>query len=207
MSAAAITILRNCANGWFWFSQKVLMLAASKFNKALPLVVFTFSSEMTSRLLSIGSKSHRRVQFGSWLGCDFSITVHPILKSGKFSFLETVIQGFHFLLCNLLDIFAPCSRKVGGQVDLPSSTQYVDDWLRFSRYTSMQYTNGWCRIIVAVNSPLWADALPCMNIFWTSDSKYCRQQSLWDEWCCISHCPINWWAFLFNFLLILLLAA
>ena len=45
------------------------------------------------------------VNFGSFSGHDFSITVQPILK--RFTVLESVIQGLHLLLCNLLDIFAP----------------------------------------------------------------------------------------------------
>ena len=36
---------------------------------------------------------------------NFSILVQPILK--RFTVLETVIQGLHFFLCNILDIFAP----------------------------------------------------------------------------------------------------
>ena len=40
-------------------------------------------------------------------GRHFSITVQPILKN--FTGLEAVIQGLHFFLCNLLDIFAPLS--------------------------------------------------------------------------------------------------
>ena len=50
-------------------------------------------------------RSHKRVSFGSYSGRDFSITVQRILK--RFTVLETVIQGVHFLFCNLLDIFAP----------------------------------------------------------------------------------------------------
>ena len=48
--------------------------------------------------------------------------VQPILK--KFTALETVVQEFHFLFCNILDIFAPWPEN-GAQVDLPS-TRYVD---------------------------------------------------------------------------------
>ena len=28
------------------------------------------------------------------------------------------------------------------------------------------------------------------------DSKYYSRQSLWDEWCRVSHWPTNWWVFL-----------
>ena len=33
--------------------------------------------------------------------------------------------------------------------------------------------------------------------FRNNDRKYYRRQSLWDEWRRISHCPTNWWAFLY----------
>ena len=60
----------------------------------------------------------------------------------------------------------------------------------------MHYINGWCRIVVAVSSPMRVDARSCMNVFGTRDSKYYRRQSLWDEWRRVSHFPANWWAFL-----------
>ena len=63
------------------------------------------------KLLSVGSESYKRVNFGSRSGRDFSITVQPILK--RFTILEIVIQGLHFSLCNLLDVFAPWPRKWG----------------------------------------------------------------------------------------------
>ena len=68
-------------------------------------VVFTFSPERASQLLPVGGKSHKRVHYGSCFGRDFSIMVQPILK--EFTVLETVIQGLHVILCDLLDIFAP----------------------------------------------------------------------------------------------------
>ena len=110
--------------------------------------------------------------------------------------METVTQRLYFLLCTLMDSFAPSPWKMGAHADLPSYTRYVDGWLRFSNYTSMLYINGWCRIVVAVNLPMRVDARSCMNVFGTSDSKYYRWQSLWDEWRRVSHWPINWWAFL-----------
>ena len=33
------------------------------------------------------------------------------------------------------------------QVDQPSSTRYVEGWLRFSRYTSMHCIIGWCHVV------------------------------------------------------------
>ena len=72
-------------------------------------------------------------------------------------------------------------KNVGSCVDLPSPTRYVDDWLRFPRNTFMHYVNGMCRIVVAVNSPMRFDALSCMNIFGTGDSKCYIRHSLWNE--------------------------
>ena len=69
----------------------------------------------------------------------------------------------------------------------------------------MHYIHGWCRIVVAVNSPMRVDARSCMNVFGTSDSKYYRRQSLWDERRRVLHCPINWWAFLFMYFIIIYL--
>ena len=63
---------------------------------------------------------------------------------------------------------------MGAQLNLPSSTCYVEGSLRFSRYTCMQYIIGWCRVVVAVNSPMRVDARSCMNVFGTSDSKHYR---------------------------------
>ena len=63
---------------------------------------------------------------------------------------------------------------MGPQLDLPSSARYVGGSLRFSRYPSMHYIIGWCRVVVAVNSPMRVDARSCMNVFGTSDSKYYR---------------------------------
>ena len=88
---------------------------------------------------------------------------------------------------------------MGDQMDLPSHMRYVEGSLRVSRYrpTSVHYINDWCRIVVAVNSSMRDDARLCLNVFWTSDSKHYRRQSLWDEWHRVSHCPTNWWALLF----------
>ena len=62
----------------------------------------------------------------------------------------------------------------------------------------MHYINGWCRIVDAVNSPMRVNAQLCTNVFGTSDSKYYRRQSLWDEWRHVLHCPTDWWAFLWT---------
>ena len=62
----------------------------------------------------------------------------------------------------------------------------------------MAACDGWCRNIIAVNWPMRVDAQSCMNVFGTSDSKYYRRQSLWDECRRVSLCPTNWWAFLFH---------
>ena len=63
-------------------------------------------------------------------------------------------------------------------------------------YTALHYINGLCRIVVAVNSSMRVDARSCINVFRTCDSKYYR----WDShfWWVTSHCPTNWWVFLFK---------
>ena len=148
-------------NGWFWFYRKLLTLAASKFNTAWPPTVFKFSPGMMSPATSVGCKLHKRVHFWSSFGLDFSIMVQPILK--KFAVLETVIQELHFFFCNLLYIFGPwpeCSltRKWGSSG--PTVVYALRSWLIavFSLYISMHYINGWCRIVVAVNSTVRVDA-------------------------------------------------
>ena len=86
---------------------------------------------------------------------------------------------------------------MGAQVDLPSCTRHVVDWLGLlSRYTSLHYINAWCRIVVAVNSPMGVNARWCTKVFAKSDSKHYIRQSLCDEWRCVSHRPTNWWALL-----------
>ena len=104
-------------------------------------------------------------------GPDFPMIVQPILK--MFTVFETVILGLHFLFCKLHDMCAPWPQ-MGAQVDLPSSTRYVEGSLRFSRCTSMHYIIDWCRVVVAVSSPMWIDARSCMNVFGTRDCKNYR---------------------------------
>ena len=116
---------------------------------------------------------------GSCSGHDVSITVEPILK--RFTVLETVIQVLHFLFCNLLRRFCSLPTEWGSS---GSAVVYaLRRWLSaiFSLYFfSMHCINGWCRSIVAVNSPMRVDARSYMNVFGTSDSNYHRRQSLWD---------------------------
>jgi len=77
-------------------------------------------------LLPVGSKSHKRVVNFWWHSDrDFSIMVQPIPK--WFTVLETVIQGVYFLLCNLLDIFAPWPRKWGSSG--PTVVYALHRWL------------------------------------------------------------------------------
>ena len=54
---------------------------------------------------SVGSKLHKRVNFGSCWNHDFSIIVESIFF--KFTVLERVIQEVQLLLCDVLDIFDP----------------------------------------------------------------------------------------------------
>ena len=68
--------------------------------------------DLERRLVADVSKSHKRVQFGSRSGLDFSITVQPI--PNKFNVLETVIQG--------LQAFMLLDPENGVRVALLSST-------------------------------------------------------------------------------------
>ena len=58
---------------WSFEKSRNLLGSSGLFN-----LVFTFWPEMTSPVTSIGSKSHKRVHFGSCSGHKFSIMVHPI---------------------------------------------------------------------------------------------------------------------------------
>ena len=76
----------------------------------------------------VGSKSHKRVHFGSCSGRDFLIAFQKMSK--RFKVLKSVIHLPHFLFCGPLDIFAPWPRNVA-QVGLPSSTHYTNGYFRF----------------------------------------------------------------------------
>ena len=95
--------------------------------------------------------------------------IQPILKSLQF---WKLIHLVHFLLCNLLDIFAPWPQNGGSS---GSTLVYVEGSLQFSHYTYMHYVIGWCHVVVAVNSPMLVNAWSCMNVFGTSNNKYYRR--------------------------------
>ena len=89
----------------------------------------------------------------------------------SFVVLETVIQGLHFLLYNLLDIFAPLPPKehIWKHIrwllsDAMNKWTYrrlrvTYSWLIvLSLYTSMHYINARCRNVIAVNLPMRVDA-------------------------------------------------
>ena len=87
-------------------SQKSVKLVLSAKSQIIwPL--FNIESPNFTRWPSL--QSHKRVHLGSCSGRDLSMPVQPILK--KFTVFETVIQGFNFLFCKLLDIFAPWPPK------------------------------------------------------------------------------------------------
>ena len=67
-------------------------------------ILSTATPDMTSLSISGRQQIAKRVNFGSFLGRDFSITAQPILK--KVYSLGNCDQGVHFLFCKLLDIFA-----------------------------------------------------------------------------------------------------
>ena len=52
-----------------------------------------------------------------------------------FTVLETVVQGLHLLLCNLLDILL-LDPENWAQVNLSSSTRCANGWPHFQRETS-----------------------------------------------------------------------
>ena len=101
---------------------------------------------------------------------DFSLKVKSISK--RFTVLERIIKMRNFLCYKPLDVFASRPRKRG------SNGLAVAHALRTA-------------IFVLQSSSSRVDALACMNVFGTNDSKHYRQQSFWDE--ChrafVSHCP------------------
>ena len=72
---------------------------------ATQMHIFIFSLEMMSPATSRGRQIAETCSFWVMFSSNFSIMVKLILK--KLTVVETVIQGFHFLFCNQLDIFAP----------------------------------------------------------------------------------------------------
>ena len=120
--------------------------------------------------------------FESWFVNNGSTDSENVCDFGNWFkiFISFYVAYFTFLLLD---------PENGAQVELLSSTRYVDGWLRFPRCTCMHYINDWCRIVVSVNSPMQINVWSYMYVFGTSDSKYYRRQSLWDKWRCISHCP------------------
>ena len=98
-----------------------------------------------------------------------------------------MIQELNFLLRKLFRHFL--TPKNWGSSE-PTVVYALCRWPTaiFSLYfCALHY--GWCHIVVAVNSSMLVNAQSCMNVFRTSESKYCRRQSLWDEWRRVSHCP------------------
>ena len=124
----------------------------------------------------IGSKLHKCDIWGPCSGRQFWIMVRTISK--RFAVLERGIQMYHFLLRNPLLTFlflAPPSEN-GAEVDLPSSTNYM---------------NSSCHIVVVFGQVAYI----CEHKRFHNnglDSKYYRWQSLGDEWCRVcSATPID----------------
>ena len=67
------------------------------------LNIFT-GNDVIGYFRSVANRTNMFILVSS-LGRDFSIIVQPMLK--KFTVLKTVIQGLHFFMRNMLDIFAP----------------------------------------------------------------------------------------------------
>ena len=64
-----------------------------KMQRRVALDSLYIRQEMTSPTTSVGSKLHKRVQFGSFCGRDFSVMFQPISK--RFTVLERAIQVRH----------------------------------------------------------------------------------------------------------------
>ena len=80
---------------------------------------------MRHKLLPVDSKSYNRVNFKSFSGREFSIMVQPILK--RFTVLESIIQGLHFLLVQLVRHFCSLTRKWGSSG--PTIIYALRNWL------------------------------------------------------------------------------
>ena len=65
-----------------------------------------------------------------------------------------------------------------------------------SGFITLVVTTLFCTA-VAFMLHMRVDAWACINVFWTSESKYYRWESLWVEWRRVSHFSTNWWASLF----------
>ena len=63
-----------------------------------------------------------------------------------------------FISSLVLDIFSPWPRNWGPSQ--PTVVYALRSWLIevFSLYTSLHYINGWCPIVVTINSPMRVDA-------------------------------------------------
>ena len=85
----------------FGISRKLLELANSKFTKRCPrqsLQALFLYRKQRHHLLLVGSRSHRRVHFGSCSGRDWLITVQSISKRCRQTATENVIQGLYLVL-------------------------------------------------------------------------------------------------------------
>ena len=86
------------------------------------LYIFT-GNDVTIYILPVGSKSHKRIHFGSSLGHNFSIMVQSIPK--KFAVLETVIPKASFPLIQPVRHFCSLTLKNGGSSGPTVVTRYV----------------------------------------------------------------------------------
>ena len=118
--------------------------------------------------------------------------VKPILK--KFTVLETVVQGLHFVFCNLLDIFAPWPRKWGSS--WPTVVFALHNWLILILCIYFYALYKWLVSYCSRGQLAHASRCTAMHerFHKTSDSRYYERQSPWEEWCRISYCSTSWWA-------------
>ena len=126
-----VRLRQSAVTKWFLeYSQKLPKLYISKFNTAWPSI----HRKWCYQLLPVGSSSYKRVHFWSHSGREFSIPVHWFIQQimKKFTVLKTVIQGRHFVCCNIIDILLLDSEN-GAQVGQPSSTHHTHGWFWFCR--------------------------------------------------------------------------
>ena len=189
------------AGGWIWFSRKLLKQTDSKFlnSVALNSLYNSAGNDVTNYFQTAANRINVFI-WGWSLGCDFLIVVQPIPKKiCSFGNCDSRASFPRFLISSLFRHFCFLTPKNGGSSGR-TVVYALRSWLIavFSLYTSMHFINGLCQARVILLSRSIRHCESILNVFGRSDSQYNIRQSLWDEWRRVSHCPINWWAFLFS---------
>ena len=168
-------------NGWFRFFRKLLKLAMYEFMQHIPGRSLYLHRKWRHQLLPIDIRSHKRGHFGSCSGRDIALTVQPMSK--RFKVLERLIQLLHRFLRNSLDMFAPWPPPPKCGSSGPAIVFVV------AIFVLLSCSN---RTYESAHICTWA----CIYVWETSDSKHYTRWLFWDECRRISHCPTNWWAYL-----------